>query len=107
MPTPRSERGKAVPFGADEVDKDSPINLHVQLTDILREKIYTREWGAGTKIPSEHELMQHFDLSRGTVRHAIRTLVDEGLLVRTHGSGTYVSEGGISHPAGIRPLSFA
>ena len=51
--------------------------------------------------------MERFDVARGTVRRALKALVDEGLLVQVRGSGTYVAEPGISHPAGVRPLSFA
>lgn len=86
--------------------KPSPA-LHVQLADIIREKIYGHEWGSNSKIPSEHELMVRFDLARGTVRRAISLLVDEGLLARRHGKGTFVAEPGISHAAGARPFSFA
>lgn len=81
--------------------------LHVQLADILREKIYSHEWVVNARIPSEHELMQQFGISRGTVRRALKSLVEEGLLVQQHGRGTFVAEPGISHPAGIRPISFA
>lgn len=81
--------------------------LFLQLAGLLREKVYSKEWCIGTKIPSEHELMRKFDLSRGTVRRAIRTLVDEGVLVQRHGKGTFVAEPGISHAAGVRPISFA
>lgn len=81
--------------------------LHVQLANILREKIYKGEWAKGSKIPSEHELMGHFGISRGTVRRALKSLVDEGLLVQQHGKGTFVAEPGISHAAGVRPISFA
>ena len=85
----------------------SSVALHAQLADIIREKIYSMEWGMGTKIPSEHELMAYFNVSRGTVRRALKSLVDEGLLVQRHGKGTFVMEPGISHPAGLRPFSFA
>jgi DNA-binding GntR family transcriptional regulator len=90
-----------------ELDKDSSVTLHAQLSDVMRGRIYSRQWTTGTKIPSEHDLMAHFGLARGTVRRAIRTLVDEGLLVQHHGRGTFVAEAGLSHPAGVRPLSFA
>ena len=89
------------------IDKDSSTLLHIQLADLLREKIYSREWGPRRQIPSEHELMGRFELARGTVRRAIRSLVEEGLLKQEHGRGTFVAEAGISHPAGVRPLSFA
>ncbi len=50
----------------------------------------------GEKLPSENELSERFGLSRQTVRHAIDILVQEKLVQRVRGSGTYVG-------AGIRP----
>lgn len=90
-----------------ELDKASSYALHAQLSDVMRNRIYARQWVAGMRIPSEHAFMDRFGLARGTVRHAIKTLVDEGLLVQLHGRGTFVAEAGLSHPAGVRPLSFA
>lgn len=81
--------------------------LYIQIADIIREKIYSMEWSTSSKIPSEHELMDQFGVSRGTVRQAIKSLADEGLLVQQHGKGTFVMEPGFSHPAGSRPFSFA
>lgn len=86
---------------------DAAGALHVQLADIIREKVYSREWGIGSKIPSEHELMNQFGVARGTVRRAVGSLVDEGILVRHQGKGTFVAEPGLSHAAGKRPISFA
>ena len=90
-----------------KLNKRISAPLHMQLADFLREKIYSRAWGSGMRIPSEHDLMAQFGISRGTVRRAIRSLVGEGLLIQEHGRGTFVSEPGISHPAGVRPFSFA
>lgn len=53
--------------------------LYVQVSDYVREKIYSKEWGVDDRIPSEHELMDMFNLSRGTVQKGIKILVDEGL----------------------------
>ena len=72
------------------VDRDAPPTLHSQLADVMREKILSHEWAAGKRIASEHELMATYGLSRGTVRHAIKSLVSEGLLVQYHGRGTFV-----------------
>lgn len=80
--------------------------MYLRLAGLLREKICLHEWAPGSRIPSEHELMARLDISRGTVRRAISELVDEGLLVQVRGSGTFVSERALSHPAGERPLSF-
>ena len=85
----------------------SRATLYNQLADILREKIYSHEWGVRSRIPSEHELMDLFGVARGTVRRALKMLVDEGLLVQQHGRGTFVAEPGLSHPGGTRPFSFA
>ena len=89
------------------IDRESTAALHLQLSDLIRSRIRSREWGPGFRIPSEHELMQEFSLSRGTVRHAIAALVGEGLLVQERGRGTFVSEPGFAHPSGERLLSIA
>lgn len=99
--------GEGIISKADGIARDDSVPLHVQLSDLLREKVYSHEWRPGMRVPSEHRLMSLFGLSRGTVRRAIGSLVDEGLLTTIHGSGTFVAEAAISHPAGVRPLSFA
>jgi GntR family transcriptional regulator len=48
--------------------------------------------GVGDAIPSERQLTSDLGVSRLTVRAALDELVREGLLVRRHGSGTFVSE---------------
>ena len=78
-----------------QLDRDAPPTLHSQLADIMREKIRTRVWVPGKRVASEHELMATYGLSRGTVRHAIKSLVDEGLLVQHHGRGTFVPQVGL------------
>lgn len=89
------------------LDRTSTASLHVQLASIIRERIRSGEWGAGFRIPSEHELQQVFGLARGTVRRAIGILVEEGLLIQEHGRGTFVAANGIYHHAGDRMLSVA
>ena len=105
FPTPEKLTSQDKPTKA--LITSSATSLHSQLADQIREMIYSRELVSGEKILSEHELMNRFGISRGTVRHAIETLINEGLLLRVHGKGTYVAEEGLSHPAGVRPLSFA
>ena len=107
IPTPLSEGQTGTKRNAAGVLEKSSGPYHSQLSGLLREKVYSREWEARRRIPSEHRLMEEFGLSRGTVRHAIKTLVNEGLLIQVHGKGTFVTESALSHPAGVRPLSFA
>lgn len=92
---------------SDTSDKKPYKPLHAKLADLMREHIYNSTWRRGHKIPSEHDLMELFHVSRGTVRHAIHALIQEDLLISFHGKGTFVAENGLSHPAGSRPLSFA
>lgn len=59
-----------------------------QVRALLRELIANAE--PGDRLPSERELSLRWNAARMTVRHASDALVREGLLVRRHGSGTYV-----------------
>lgn len=72
-----------------QVDRKSDMPLHVQLKNILKEKIYLHN--LTDKIPSERDLMEEYSVSRSTVRQAINALVDEGVLEKIHGRGTFVS----------------
>jgi len=71
------------------LDTNSPIPLHYQLSESLKENI--RKGIYPERIPSERELTEEFGVSRTTVRQAILTLVQEGVLEKKHGLGTFVS----------------
>lgn len=60
--------------------------------DYLKEKIILGEFKPGEQIPSEPKLAEQFSVSRLTVRSAISELVNEKLLYRRHGLGTFVSK---------------
>lgn len=63
---------------------------YVALKKILIDKITKSEYKVDEAIPSEHELMQIYQMSRITVRKAIDDMVNEGYLFRVQGKGTYV-----------------
>lgn len=88
-------------------DKDVSKPRYLTVAEVLRKMIYSHELEPGEKIPSEHELMDRFDIARGTARHAIKLLAEEGLLQQSHGRGTFVSNSDITHNVGSFPLSFA
>ena len=89
------------------IDKSAEGDLlYVQVSDYVREKIYSKDWGVDEPIPSEHELMNMLHLSRGTVQKGIRQLVDEGLLVQQRGRGTFVVQPVMARPSSNRLLSF-
>ena len=83
------------------------VPLHTQAASYMREKIYSREWNLDDQIPTEHELVEMLGMSRGTIKRAIKSLVDEGLLVQMRGKGTFVTRPNITHPSGNCLLSFA
>ena len=72
------------------VDHDAETPLWQQLAAILRAQIQSGQLPPGRVMPSETTLMQEHQLARGTVRKAIDALVDEGLVNRVQGRGTFV-----------------
>lgn len=64
--------------------------MYLQLREILRSRIDEGEFIPGSAIPSESELAENYGLHRLTVRSAITTLVNEGLLKSVQGKGVYV-----------------
>lgn len=67
----------------------SPV--YIKIHNQLRENIEDGKWKIGEKIPAERELAGQFSVSRMTLRQAIQELVDEGILERQVGSGTFVA----------------
>jgi len=68
----------------------SPIPLYHQLADILLEKIRSGKYSPGGMIPSETGLAKQYGIGRPTVRQAMDTLVQKGLIQRKRGAGTFV-----------------
>jgi GntR family transcriptional regulator len=69
------------------------VSKYAQLRDTLTAAIRGGHWKPGSQLPPERELVRLTRFSLGTVQRALRELADEGLLIRTQGSGTYVAEG--------------
>ncbi|ATO44706.1 GntR family transcriptional regulator [Loigolactobacillus coryniformis] len=68
---------------------ESPV--YIQIHNSIKRDIEAGKWAVGDRIPSERELSVTFGVSRMTLRQAIQTLVDEGILERRVGAGTYVA----------------
>ena len=71
------------------VDHRDPTPLHEKLAAVLRDRIASGD--ITDKLPSEGYLQQQYGVSRGTVRHAIDTLVAEGLVYKIAARGTFVT----------------
>ncbi|MDV4152251.1 GntR family transcriptional regulator [Clostridium sp. AL.422] len=74
------------------IDKSSPIPVYYQLKNDLISKISEGVWKPGECISSERELCEIYGVSRMTIRQAIGELVQEGVLLRIKGKGTFVCE---------------
>ena len=63
------------------------------LADALRARLLRGEWPPGSAIPAEQLLAAEHGVALGTVRQALQLLVDEGLIERRQGRGTFVRQG--------------
>jgi len=79
-------------FLEEVIQRDSPVPYYYQLEVFLRERIKKGTWKPGQQIPSEAELCAAYDVSRTVVRQALNELVQEGVLYRRKGKGTFVAE---------------
>ncbi|WP_303971987.1 GntR family transcriptional regulator [Faecalicoccus pleomorphus] len=67
-----------------------PLTLQDQIKLEITNKIKSGKYLPGDKIPSEPQLVKIYNVSRVTVRNAIQQLVDENILIKRHGKGTFV-----------------
>ena len=76
---------------AHELDVlDQRLPLYARLRDVLTRRIASGEWSPDAPLPSESALATAYGVSVGTMRKAMQQLVDDGLLERRQGSGTFV-----------------
>ncbi|TWR24967.1 GntR family transcriptional regulator [Mucilaginibacter achroorhodeus] len=78
------------------IDHKSPIPLHIQAEELLRNLISQEEFQNGKLLPNEVELSKLLAISRTTLRQAINKLVYEGLLIRKKRAGTKVNQSTVS-----------
>lgn len=74
------------------IDKQSGIPIYIQIQSEIKKKMEDGVWKVGTSIPAERQLAEMFHVSRMTVRQAIKGLVDDNILQRRVGAGTFIAE---------------
>lgn len=79
-----------MPFQSLKAQSDSRLPLYHRLRETLAGMIVSRRWDVGAAIPAEAELAQKYQVSIGTVRKAIELLINDGLVDRVQGRGTFV-----------------
>ncbi|WP_009522489.1 GntR family transcriptional regulator [Imbroritus primus] len=80
-----------------QVNRDTAVSLYQQIADALTRQIEEGAFAASGKLPSEHALMERFQVSRVTVRQAIDCLLRDGHVVKKQGKGTFVKTQKVQH----------
>lgn len=71
------------------------MSKYATIADELRFEIRQEKYSQTTKLPTEYELMERFNVSRQTIRHAIACLKTEGIVNQVQGCGTFVCDSSI------------
>lgn len=74
------------------ISQDNDMPLYQQLLLQIRREIENGVLKPGSSIPSEMLLCSQYNLSRSTIRKALNQLVEENLIIRRRGKGSYVSD---------------
>lgn len=77
------------------IDKSNPTPLHFQIKEDLRKQIMSGHWSNGENFPTDKQLIENYQVSSTTIRRAVSELVNEGLLERRPGKGTFVRSNGV------------
>jgi GntR family transcriptional regulator len=78
------------------LDRSSPLPLWAQIAEDLRRRLVEGEFAS--RFPTDEELRLTYDVSRQTVREAVRRLMEEGLVVRQRGRGSSVAPPVLEQP---------
>lgn len=70
----------------------------------LMRSIKSGAYGADERLPTEHDLAAEFQVSRPTIREALRRLRDQGLIYSRRGAGSFVRQAGLREPLGFGHL---
>ncbi|MFL5865009.1 MAG: GntR family transcriptional regulator [Solirubrobacteraceae bacterium] len=72
-------------------DTSSPLPLYHRVAEAIRREIEEGRFTPGSQLPTEDELGNAFNVSRTTIREALRALAQRGLIERRQGLGTFVA----------------
>ena len=84
MPAQRNER----------IDPLAPVPPYRQIAAIIKRRILSGQYPPHTRIPTESELVETYEVARSTARRAVAALREEGFVYTVQARGTYVAEQG-------------
>jgi DNA-binding GntR family transcriptional regulator len=76
---------------ADRIDPIAPVPPYRQIAAIIRRRIDSGRYRPDTRIPTESELVEEFEVARTTTRRAVAVLREEGLIYTVPNRGSYVA----------------
>lgn len=81
-----------------DTDRNAKAPLWQQVLSDLEQRLAAGEYD--DRFPTDKELVERYDVSRHTVREAVRHLKARGIIQRQRGRGSFVREGGLAQPLG-------
>jgi GntR family transcriptional regulator len=69
--------------------------MYQQISELIQKEIEEGVYKKGTKIPTEQQLMDKFNVSRTTVRLAVADILEKGLIEKKQGKGTFVRKSAV------------
>jgi DNA-binding GntR family transcriptional regulator len=75
----------------DRIDPLAPVPPYRQIAEILKRRILSGQYPPDSRIPTESELVEAYEVARTTARRAVGVLREEGLVYTVPQRGTYVA----------------
>ena len=72
------------------IDPTARLPPYLQLAEIIRGRIASGQYPKGSRLPSEAEFMEEFEIGRNTARRAVAVLRDESIVETVATRGSYV-----------------
>jgi GntR family transcriptional regulator len=72
------------------IDPTARLPPYRQLAEIIRGRIASGEYPKGSRLPSESDFMEEFEIGRNTARRAVAVLRDDGIVETVATRGSYV-----------------
>jgi GntR family transcriptional regulator len=73
-----------------KIDPTGPVPPYRQIAEIIRARIKSGEYPKGSRIPTESEIVETWEVARTTARRSIALLREDGLVHTVPQRGTYV-----------------
>ena len=77
---------------AQRIDPLGPVPPYLQIAAIIKRGIRSGQYPPDTRIPTERELVETYEVARSTARRAVAALREEGLVYTIQARGTYVAK---------------